>query len=145
MARFPKGLFMHEYLNRQLTELDRVFRLIRHLAMEHALAPDLEKDLCVVAEELFTNQVRHARPGGAQIEFRVDVEDGCVRMDLVDENVEPWDPTAAPEVDIHRPVEERRPGGLGIHFVRTLSDSFEWTYDPDRRTSRITVTRQLER
>jgi anti-sigma regulatory factor (Ser/Thr protein kinase) len=136
---------MREYLNRELTELDRVFRLIRRLAAEHALAPELEKDLCVVAEELFTNQVRHARPGGPRIEFGVVVDEGRVRMDLVDENVDPWDPTAAPEVDVDRPIEDRRPGGLGIHFVRTLSDSFEWTYDPDRRTSRITVTRQLER
>jgi len=136
---------MREVLTRQLGDLDRVFRLIRRLAEEHALGPGLEKDLCVIAEELFTNQVRHARPGGPRIELILKVSDGRVRMELVDDDVEPWDPTAAPDVDIDRPVEERRPGGLGIHFVRTLSDSFEWAYDPDRRRSRITVTRQLER
>jgi anti-sigma regulatory factor (Ser/Thr protein kinase) len=136
---------MREVLTRQLGDLDRVFRLIRRLAEEYALGSDVEKDLCVMAEELFTNQVRHARPGGPRIELRLEVSDGRVLMELVDDDVEPWDPTAAPEVDVDRPVEERRPGGLGIHFVRILSDSFEWTYDPDRRRSRTTVTRQLER
>ena len=136
---------MREVLTRQLGDLERVFRLIRRFADEHSLQPDLEKDLCVMAEELFTNQVRHASPGGPRIELRLEVADGRVCLELVDEDVDPWDPTAAPEVDVDRPVEERRPGGLGIHFVRTLSDSFEWAYDPDRRRSRITVTRQLER
>ena len=136
---------MRELLNRQLDQLDRVFAAIRRLAEEHALAPELEKDLCVIAEELFSNQVRHARPGGPRIEFVVEIRDGRVRMEFVDDDVDPWDPTAAPEVDVSRPAEEREPGGLGIHFVRTLSDSFEWTYDPARRRSRTTVTRQLER
>ena len=136
---------MQEVLTRQLSDLDRVFRLIRRFAEECDLGPDLEKDLGVIAEELFTNQVRHARPGGPRIELHLQLEAGRIRMELVDDDVDPWDPTAAPEVDVDRPVEERRPGGLGIHFVRTLSDSFEWTYDPDRRRSRITVTRQLER
>jgi anti-sigma regulatory factor (Ser/Thr protein kinase) len=135
---------MRETFARSLDELDSVFRLIHRMAEAHRFAPELQKDLCVIAEELFTNQVRHARPGGARIEILLEVAGGTVRMELVDDDVEPWDPTAAPEVDVHRPVEERRPGGLGIHFVRTLSDRFEWTYDAARRRSRITVTRQLE-
>jgi anti-sigma regulatory factor (Ser/Thr protein kinase) len=135
---------MRDTFSRSLEELDSVFGLIHRMAEAHRFAPGLEKDLCVIAEELFTNQVRHARPGGAQIELFLEVEGGKVRLELVDDDVDPWDPTAAPEVDVHRPVEEREPGGLGIHFVRTLSDRFEWTYDAARRRSRITVTRQLE-
>lgn len=136
---------MREIFSRRVAELDRVFALLRRFAEEHALDSDLERDLGVIAEELFTNQVRHARPGGPRIELSLELEGGRIRMELVDGGVDPWDPTAAPEVDVTRPAEERTPGGLGIHFVRALSDGFEWTYDPDRRESRITVTRLLER
>jgi anti-sigma regulatory factor (Ser/Thr protein kinase) len=136
---------MRDAFSRQLTELERIFELLRRFAEEHGLDADLERDLGVIVEELFTNQVRHARPGGSRIEVALAREDDHVRIDLIDRDVEPWDPTAAPEVDVTRPAEERTPGGLGIHFVRALSDRFEWSYDPDRRESRITVTRLLER
>lgn len=136
---------MRSLLTRQLAELEALFDLVRQVARAHGLAPDLEKDLCVIAEELFTNQVRHARPGGPRIEFVIEVGEDRIQMELIDDDVEPWDPTAAPEVDVDRPIEERKPGGLGLHFVRTLSDEFEWTYDAGRRRSRITVTRRLER
>ena len=136
---------MRQSFTRQVTELDAVFGLLRQFAKAHGLDGDLERDLGVVAEELFTNQVRHARPGGDRIELELDLVGGTLTLVLRDYDVEPFDPTATPEVDITRPAEDRTPGGLGIHFVRQLSDSFEWTYDSDRRSSRITVTRQLER
>lgn len=136
---------MRKTLSRQVADLDAVFDLLHRFAVEHSLAADLERDLGVIAEELFTNQVRHARPGGDSIEVEVELVDGSIRLELTDENVEPFDPTSAPEVDVDQPVGERKRGGLGIHFVRILSDSFEWNYDPDRRASRITVTRHLER
>ena len=135
---------MRKTLSRQVADLDAVFDLLRRFALEHSLGPDLERDLGVIAEELFTNQVRHARPGGDSIEIDVELVDGTIRLELTDEDVEPFDPTSAPEVDIDQPANERRRGGLGIHFVRILSDTFEWNYDADRRASRITVTRHLE-
>jgi serine/threonine-protein kinase RsbW len=136
---------MRQSFTRQVTELDALFGLLRRFAEAHGLDADAERDLGIVVEELFTNQVRHARPGGDRIDLELDLVDGMLTLVLSDYDVEPFDPTAAPEVDVTRPAEERTPGGLGIHFVRQLSDSFEWTYDSDRRSSRITVTRQLER
>ena len=136
---------MRATLPRKISELDAVFDLVRRFASEHSIEPDAERDLGVIAEELFTNQVRHARPGGDRIELDIELVDGAVRLELTDQDVDPFDPTSVPEVDVDQPATERKIGGLGIHFVRTLSDRFEWNYDAGRRTSRITVTRHLGR
>ena len=135
---------MRQQFPRQITALDEIFALLREFGVEHALDTAVQLELGVIVEELFTNQVRHARGGGNDIEIALDLEGNTIRLELADENVEPFDPGSAPEVDISRPAEERTPGGLGIHFVRQMCDSFTWDYDPDRRRSRITITRRLE-
>ena len=68
---------------------------------------------------------------------------GGVEATLIDEGVEPFDPTTAPEVDVHLPLAERQPGKLGIHLVKRLVDSIEYAYRADRRQSRITFRKTL--
>jgi len=136
---------MRQQFPRQITALDEIFALLRNFGVEHGLDTAAQLELGVIVEELFTNQVRHARGGGSHIEIALGVDGDMIRLEISDENVEPFDPGSAQEVDISRPAEERTPGGLGIHFVRQMCDSFTWDYDPDRRLSRITITRQLER
>jgi len=62
-------------------------------------------------------------------------------MSLTDFNVEPYDISRAPAVDISLPLAKREPGGLGLQLVRRLVD--ELTYDYTNRQSRITVTKNL--
>ena len=45
-------------------------------------------------------------------------------------------------MDIHQPIEQRRRGGLGLHFVREIADRLE--YDWTDRVSTITVTKRIE-
>ena len=49
-----------------------------------------------------------------------------------------FDVTKAPDVDIELPIEQRRPGGLGLHLIRRLLDSIEYEYIKENRQSRIT-------
>jgi anti-sigma regulatory factor (Ser/Thr protein kinase) len=60
---------------------------------------------------------------------------------LTDFDVEPFDITQAPAVDVSLPAERREPGGLGLHLVRRLADDVD--YDYTNRRSRITVTKNL--
>ncbi len=59
-------------------------------------------------------------------------------MTLTDYDVEPFDVTKAPDVDVTLPIEQRRPGGLGLHLIRRLLDSIEYEYSKEQRQSRIT-------
>ena len=60
-------------------------------------------------------------------------------MTLVDRDVEPFDITRSPGVDIDAPIEQRKPGGLGLHLIRKLAESVTYTYAKERRESRISL------
>jgi phosphoserine phosphatase RsbU/P len=94
-------------------------------------------DLAV--EELFTNMVKYGRGSGAPVDIRLYPVDGGVELAMIDHGVEPYDVTRTPDVDIAMPIEERDAGGLGLHLIRRMADSFEYEYDPQHRDSRIKV------
>jgi anti-sigma regulatory factor (Ser/Thr protein kinase) len=91
-------------------------------------------------EELFTNLVKYGA-GSHPIQVELVRRDSVLLASLTDEDVEPFDPTAAPDADTTLPLEARRPGGLGLHLVRRVVDRVDYTYQ-DRR-SRTTLVKRL--
>lgn len=71
--------------------------------------------------------------------------EGGVEVTLVDRGVERFDPTASPDVDIHAPIDERRPGGLGLHLIRRMVDSIDYRYSDATREGRITFRKTAAR
>jgi len=61
---------------------------------------------------------------------------------LTDFDVESFDVTHAPAVDIDKPLSERQPGGLGLHLVRQMADTLHYEYAERRST--ITFTKALD-
>ena len=101
--------------------------------------------LQLVVEELFTNLVRHNRGGGDEIEVRLTRDGDCIRLDLVDFDVDPFDPATVPEAPVTAGIHERQPGGLGLHLVRSMVDHLDVHYDESSRRMRIEATRTLGR
>jgi len=96
-------------------------------------------------EELFTNMVKYSKGTDAEVRIGLRSLAGGVEVTLTDYDVEPFDVTKAPDVDVSLPIEERRPGGLGLHLIRRLMDSVEYEYSRERRESRITLRKTLAR
>jgi sigma-B regulation protein RsbU (phosphoserine phosphatase) len=94
-------------------------------------------DLAV--EELFTNMVKYGIGSTSPVRIGLAAIDGGVELRMIDDNVEPFDITRAPDVDIDAPIEERKPGGLGLHLVRRMADSVAYEYVEERRQSRLTL------
>jgi sigma-B regulation protein RsbU (phosphoserine phosphatase) len=89
-------------------------------------------------EELFTNMVKYSATSPAEVHIEITQVDGGVEVTLTDYDVDPFDVTKAPEIDVDLPIEQRRPGGLGLHLIRRLLDSIEYEYIKQNRQSRIT-------
>ncbi|MEO5595828.1 MAG: SpoIIE family protein phosphatase [Lysobacteraceae bacterium] len=93
------------------------------------------------AEELFTNMVKYNSAGGGRIDLSIACDGSEILCRLTDPDSDCFDVTAAPDADIDMPVEQRSPGGLGLHLIRRLVDSIE--YDYSGRRSRITFRKTL--
>ena len=89
--------------------------------------------------------VKYGSAAGPGAEVRIDMEkvDGGVEVTLTDYGVEPFDVTRAPDADTSLPIEQRNPGGLGLHLIRRLVDSWAYEYSKEKRESRITFRKTL--
>lgn len=126
---------------RRLEALAAVFAWL-DLWFERAAMAEADRfALRLAAEELFANAVRHNPGGDGAVEMEGRVEDGRAILVLVDPDAAAFDPRTLPEPRIHAPIEERRPGGLGIHLIRRLTDRID--YDHDGRRATTTIVRTL--
>jgi anti-sigma regulatory factor (Ser/Thr protein kinase) len=95
-----------------------------------------------VLEELFTNSVKYGSQNEGEVLIVLDQFQGELHLSFTDLDADRFDPREAPEADIDLPLEERKPGGLGIHLIKQLADRIE--YDHHDRTSKITIYKRLE-
>jgi anti-sigma regulatory factor (Ser/Thr protein kinase) len=88
-------------------------------------------------EELFTNMVKYSTTTTKPVEVEIVPIANGVEVTLTDDDVEAFDVTKAPDIDVTLPIEQREPGGLGLHLIKRLLDSIEYEYTKEIRRSRI--------
>ena len=128
-------------LGRSIGSLGSLFDFVDGFADRYGIPGDAAFDLRLALEELFTNMVKYHPEGGETILVRLEREGSSVRATLQDFEVDSWDVTRAPEPDLETPAEARRPGGMGLHLVRKVTDELRYEYRD--RSSTITVTKRL--
>lgn len=133
-------LFVLELPNR-LSGLDSLHRFIERSGRDAGWSDRLSMNITLVCEELLTNTISYGYPQGNDDTIRVTVActDRAVEVVLEDGAV-PFDPLAAEAPDLRASLEERRIGGLGIHFVRRLTDGI--VYERTVSGNRLTLTIQ---
>jgi anti-sigma regulatory factor (Ser/Thr protein kinase) len=99
---------------------------------------EIAKTMDFVLEELFTNIVKYGTKSEAPVHIDIVRVSGGAEVTIIDTDAEPFDVTQAPEADINLPLEQSKPGGLGIHLIRKMVDTIQYSYVADERTSRIT-------
>ena len=123
---------------RSFDSLPAIVAFTAEAFLRQRIDPRLRQDVDFALEELFTNMVKYSAAGAASVRIELTGIDGGVEVTLTDYDVEPFDVTRAPDVDVKAPIGERRPGGLGLHLIRRLLDSIEYEYSKESRQSRIT-------
>ena len=88
-------------------------------------------------EELGTNTLKYGYDDTTvhEILLRLEFHPGTLMLVLEDDGHE-FNPLAAPEPDVHLPAEQRVPGGLGIHLIRSLAERLHY----ERRDGRNRLT-----
>jgi anti-sigma regulatory factor (Ser/Thr protein kinase) len=123
--------------------LERLSAWIGQFCADHGLDADVEFDLNLVLEELFSNSVRHGGCEGmgdaAHVRLRL-APDG-VAVEYTDRGAA-FNPLDAPEPDISAPLLERRPGGMGVYLVRRVVADLQYRRRGD--SNQITMTRRME-
>ena len=123
---------------RSFGSLAEIFAFTADFFARHEIDPGLLPAVDFTLEELFTNMVKYSPAGDAHVSIEMATAPGGVEVTLTDYDVERFDVTQAPDANIHLPIEERRPGGLGLHLIRRLVDSIDYEYSNEGRRSRIT-------
>ncbi len=127
---------------RELGSLEPMSRFVAAYLDSRGIDPEHSFTIDLLIEELFTNMLKYGKGGGSDVGLGLAGEGPVVVITLRDFDVEPFDVTAVPEVDTSSPLDERRPGGLGIHLVRRFSDNFRYEYKD--RDVIITITKKLD-
>ncbi len=122
---------MQREFPRHLSSLAELYEFSEEIMKAEDLPDGVRFPVHLAMEELFVNMVHYNPTVTTDITVAVDVADR-VTVSLVDIGGVEFDVTAKREVDIDAPLEERKPGGLGIHLIQNLVDSLEYQYQDGR-------------
>ena len=129
-------------IDNALPELQRLLRFTREVAsLEGILGADL-MDLDVILEEVVTNILKYGglKPDAEACTVELTREKNLLKIRISDQGT-PFDPLLMPEIDTNLGIEDRPIGGLGIHFVKNLTESQHYEYHEGRNV--LTLTKKL--
>ena len=122
---------MQREFPRHLTSLAGLYEFTEDVMKAHDLPDGVRFPVHLAMEELFVNMVHYNPTVTTDIEVGIDVADQ-VTVSLVDNGGVEFDVTTKREVDVDAPLEDRKPGGLGLHLIQNLVDSLEYQYQDGR-------------
>jgi anti-sigma regulatory factor (Ser/Thr protein kinase) len=130
---------MQKKLNRSYDSLEEMYEITEHFFLQEDVEHSVRFPVHFVMEELFTNMVKYQPDNSNDIMLAVNAADGAVTVSLTDYDVDAFDVTVNRDIDTNAPLEERTPGGLGLHLIHKMVDSLD--YDYAGRRSTVTFTK----
>jgi anti-sigma regulatory factor (Ser/Thr protein kinase) len=118
---------MRLVIDSQLSEIRRASALVDEFKARHGLADEDSNAIHIVLDEILSNSIRHGLAGAAShaIVVTLELSEGEITIEVEDDGVA-YDPTQAPAPVLAGTLEERTEGGLGVTFVRALTDTIEY-------------------
>lgn len=126
-----------------LSDIPGAAAALETFAREHGIAAEVAAKLVLALDEVLTNIVSYGYPDGGRhgIAVHARLDGGLISLSVRDGG-KPFDPLALPPPDTGLGIEERRIGGLGIHFVRTVMD--EVHYRRQRACNVLTMVKAVD-
>ena len=133
---------MENKFNRRIEVLEELFDFTSRFARQEHLDDSIRFMLDLVVEELFVNMVKYNSGNPNDILLRLSRAGEKLTITFMDYDVDPFDITKKKAYDVSKPIEERRPGGVGIHLIHQVMDDIKYEYKD--RISKITLIKNLE-
>ena len=126
----------------QRQEVERLSQFVERFGASHHLSTDDLLDVNLVLDEIVINVIAHGYEddGEHQIHVRLAL-DGDVLTIQVEDDGRAFDLAGQPSPNLDLPIDERRIGGLGIHIVRSLTETIEHRRVDERNV--VTLTKRV--
>jgi serine/threonine-protein kinase RsbW len=127
-------------LRNQRSEIARMTAFMETFCAANGISDDDTFNLHLVLDESIINVIVHGYEDGADHEIQVGLhfDEGRIVVDIDDDGI-PYNPLDAPAPRFDLPVEQRRIGGLGVHIMKTLARSIEYSRENGRNHLRIVL------
>ncbi len=125
-----------------LDELSKLAKDIAAFGKQSALDADFLFSLNLCLDEILTNVISYAFDDAGSHEIVMDIEraDWDVIV-VVSDGGKPFDPLSAKRPDFEASIETRKIGGLGMHFVRTMTNRVE--YSRENGQNRLKIVKSI--
>jgi anti-sigma regulatory factor (Ser/Thr protein kinase) len=132
------GKCFERRLANQFDQLAQVTEEVLRFLEVQAVAGPAAYGVQLTVEELVTNILKYGYDDAAphQILLQLEVQPGVVRLAIEDDGHE-FNPLTAPEPNLEQPLEDRLPGGLGLHLIREMAHDLK--YERTSGRNRVTV------
>ncbi len=128
---------MQKSFDRSIDSIADVYEFTENVLVSGNIGEALRFPVHLAMEELFVNMVNYYPDNDNAIQLDVDAENGVVTVTMTDFDVDPFDVTQSRDVDIDAPLDERTPGGLGLHLIQSMVDNLQYDWEDRRSTIRF--------
>jgi anti-sigma regulatory factor (Ser/Thr protein kinase) len=130
-------------LEPQVSEIPRLLDWVEACCGAEGVADEVRYKIMLALDEAVANVINHAFgdvPPPHLIRVRLDITAELFAAEVID-NGRQFDPTTAPDPDLMLPLEQRTPGGLGIHLMRNVMDRLQYRHKGGENTLRMEKAR----
>ena len=113
----------HLSLSSSMDDISRIEPFIAHVAQQAGIEGREAKRLRLAVEEAVANIINHGLATTIKLQAKADERE---LMLTIDDDGQPFDPTAESSTDFSVPADKRPPGGLGIMLLHQMTDGLEY-------------------
>lgn len=127
---------------RDVDNLGEIYRFAEDIMLDNDVEDSIRFPIQLALEELFVNLVTYNPGAKRDILIDVAIVNRGVTVTMTDHDAAKFDVTKAAQVDTDASLEDRKPGGLGLHLIQHMVDRLEYDYRDGR--SRIRFSKEPE-
>ena len=130
-------------LNNNCDQLAVAMNALQDFADSAGVSKAVAQAAALVLDELLVNIISYGYPdpGRDVITLELDIVDDHLQIKIIDGGIA-FNPLDQPAPDLDLPLEQRQPGGLGIHLVKEFMDDYAYEYRDERNI--VTLRKKLQ-